>query len=135
MLGCCACRKVKTSKDEDEDVKDEPDELMGLIKKDEMESGSDDEQEAAGPNQEDSDIRDMKYRLEKLITCFKPYIFFEFSGCLYQIVTLHLFNQFPKNGSWTFQFCPNTCQTLLSTKERSVAERTPVGDQKHHMGV
>ncbi|CAL1162578.1 unnamed protein product [Cladocopium goreaui] len=49
----------------DEDVKDEPDELMGLIKKDEMESGSDDEQEAAGPNQEDSDIRDMKYRLEK----------------------------------------------------------------------
>ena len=96
MLGCCACRKVKTSKDEDEDVKDEPDELMGLIKKDEMESGSDDEQEAAGPNQEDSDIRDMKYRLEKLIKCFKPYIFFEFSGCLYQIVTLHLFNRSQK---------------------------------------
>ena len=55
------------AKDEDDDeAKEEPDEPMDSVKKDE-EDGSDDDQEPAVPNHEDSDIRDMKYRLETLI--------------------------------------------------------------------
>lgn len=59
-------RKTKC-KDDPEDTKDEPDELMAEVKKDEADdSDSDGEPDQAGPSAEDNDIRDMRYKLETL---------------------------------------------------------------------
>ena len=59
-------RKRATKEDpDDEDMKSEPDEGQadGVVKKDEQSDGEDPGTEVHG-NQEDSDIRDMKYKLE-----------------------------------------------------------------------
>ena len=99
---------MKSCKDEDDDVKDEPG--VDQVKKDEMDSDDDGEQES-GPNQEDSDIREMKYRLEKLIQCFQHYIFLEFSISSQTVVPS--------------PFCPNTCPSPPKSprKDLSLNER------------
>lgn len=58
-------RKVKC-KDDPDDTKDEPDEPMTGVKKDESESDSDHEPDQSGPSAEHSDIRDIRYKLETL---------------------------------------------------------------------
>ena len=61
------CRKNKTKEESDDDMKEEfPD-----VKKDEPDSNDEDEDDGLTEpscNTEEGDIRDMKYKLEKLIS-------------------------------------------------------------------
>ena len=68
LMGTSRRLKPKSEDDDDDDgpgvVKGEPGQAMTDCKKDEPDSG--DEMDDSTLNQEDGDIRDMKYKLEKL---------------------------------------------------------------------
>ena len=95
-------------------MKDEPDEAPS-VKKDEDET--DEEATEPGPNQEDSDIRDMRYKLEKL-------------GCCSQILWFPLFPQTLEVGNLTGILLG--CQ-LPTSEERPELEREKPGCEKHHI--